>query len=359
MRIAGPAEILMTDGTHTHAPRPRLWIKDIKADDRVNECYLVTQKRLARTKNGKPFASLTLADRTGAVDAKIWDQAEALSRRFLEGDVIEIDGIAGSYRNQLQLTVSGLKVTEEAVDMGLFVERAPEDPAEMMGQLRDLLKGVTDIHLRRLIERFLGDRDFVARFQEAPAAKNFHHAYIGGLLEHTLMVCRLTVEITEYYPRLNRDLLLTAAFLHDIGKVRELAFTPQIEYTDQGRLVGHVVLGAAMLDERILGMKDFPEALAVKLRHLILSHHGQYDFGSPKVPKFLEAFALNLIDDLDAKLNGLARFMEQDLKEGVWTDFNRLFGRYLLKGELQAQGESMEANPETGDAQGSLFSAGQ
>ncbi|MFO7984281.1 MAG: HD domain-containing protein [Desulfatiglandaceae bacterium] len=330
----------------------------MKADDRVNDCYLVTQKRLAKTKNGKPFISLTLADRTGAVEAKIWDRADVLSSRFLEGDVIEVEGIAGSYRNQLQLTVSRLKVMEEEVDKGLFMERAPDDPAEMMRELRELLKGVSNIHLRRLIEHFLGDREFTARFQEAPAAKNFHHAYMGGLLEHTLMVCRLTLQVAEHYPYLNRDLLLTAAFVHDIGKVRELAFMPQIEYTDEGRLVGHVVLGAAMVDERLHGIKDFPEDLAVKLKHLILSHHGQYDFGSPKVPKFLEAFALHLIDDLDAKLNGLARFMDQDRKEGAWTEFNRLFGRYFLKGELQAGDEGAGEQPEKENAQGTLFSAG-
>ena len=343
---------------HTQAHRPRLWIKDMKEEDRVNDCYLVTHKRLARTKNGKPFVSLTLADRTGAVDAKIWDQAEALSSRFLEGDVIEVDGMAGSYRNQLQLTVSRLKVLEEAVDMGLFVERAPDDAAEMMRELRELLKGIADIHLRRLAERFLGDPEFVARFQEAPAAKNFHHAYMGGLLEHTLMVCRLAVQVAEHYPGLDRDLLITGAFVHDIGKIRELAFKPQIEYTDEGRLVGHVVLGAGMVDERLQGMKDFPKELALKLKHLILSHHGQYDFGSPKVPKFLEAFALNLIDDLDAKLNGLARFMEQDRKEGAWTEFNRLFGRYFLKGELEAADGGADKPPEKSDAQGTLFSAG-
>jgi len=338
----------------------RLWVKDMKADDRVSGCYLVTQKRMATTKAGKPFISLTLEDRTGQVEAKIWDRAEALSDRFGEGDVIAVDGVLGAFRNQLQLTVSDLKPTDRDVDMRLFVETSPEDPAEMMRSLRDLLKGIKDVHLKRLVNRFLGDPEFTARFEAAPAAKNFHHAYMGGLLEHTLMVCRMAAQVAKYYPGLDPDILLAGAFLHDVGKIRELAFAPHIDYTDEGRLVGHVVLGAEMVAEKLKGMRDFPEDLAVKLKHLILSHHGQYEFGSPKVPKFLEAFALNIIDDLDAKINGLTRFMERDRKEGAWTDFNRLFGRYFLKGELQALNDVPQAvpDPDQGDPQGRLFSTG-
>lgn len=345
----------MTDPEH-HPGRPRLWIKDMKPDDRVGGCYLVTEKRVAKTKNGKPFLSLTLADRTGEVAAKVWDEVEAFSGRFVEGDIVEVEGLLGSFRNQLQMTVSELRAKKDAVDMTLFIEAAPEDPVEMLRSLRQILNGIDDVHLKGLINRFLGDQAFITRFQEAPAAKNFHHSYMGGLLEHTLMVCRLAVEIAGFYPNLDKDLLLAGSFLHDVGKIRELAFAPQIDYTDEGRLLGHLVLGAVMVEEKLKGMKDFPGDRAVKLKHLILSHHGQYEFGSPKVPKFLEAFALNFIDDLDAKMNGLARFMERDPKEGAWTDYNRLFGRYFLKGALEAMEETSGAVDESGDPQGRLFS---
>ncbi len=344
--------------THDQARRPRLWIKDMTPDDRVGDCYLVTQKRLAKTKNGKPFLSLTLADKTGEVEAKVWDEAETLSGRFREGDIVEVEGLLGSFRNQLQMTVSGLRAKKDPADMTLFIEAAPEDPGRMLRFIRQILNGIEDVHLKGLIDRFLGDRAFITRFQEAPAAKNFHHSYRGGLLEHTLMVCRLAVEVAAYYPNLDKDLLLAGAFLHDVGKIRELAFRPQIDYTDEGRLLGHLVLGAGMVDEKLKEMKEFPGDRAVKLKHLILSHHGQYDFGSPKVPKFLEAFALHLIDDLDAKMNGLARFMERDPKEGAWTEFNRLFGRYFLKGALAAAEDSSKAAEEPRDPQGRLFSTG-
>jgi 3'-5' exoribonuclease len=234
----------------------------------------------------------------------------------------------------------------------------------MMTALHHLLKEVKDEHLSSLIDLFFKDQEFVARFKRAPAAKNFHHNYLGGLLEHTLSVCRMAKQVATHYPELNGELLVTAAFLHDIGKMRELKADLQIQYSDEGRLVGHVVLGTAMVDEKFHELKDFPQGLAVRLRHLILSHHGEYAFGSPKRPKFLEAFALHLIDDLDAKLNGLARFMDRDQQMGTWTDYHRLFERYFLKGRIQRAETDVdepaaidEGNEAANDRQGTLFSS--
>jgi 3'-5' exoribonuclease len=340
----------------TDTASPHLWVEAIQEEDRVSGRYLVKEKRVATTRNGKAFMSLVLADRTGDIPARVWDRAEALSGLFHEGDVIQIDGKAGSYRDQLQITVSGLELFTGTLEPEIFIEACPEDPARMVRDIRDLLRGSQDVHLKGLVESFLYDREFMARFRKAPAAKSFHHGYLGGLLEHTLSVCRLAVHAADHYPQLNRDLLMAAAFLHDIGKVRELSYDLMIDYTDEGRLVGHVILGVAMLDEKLEGLREFPEELAVKMRHLILSHHGEYDFGSPKMPKFLEAFALHLIDDLDAKINGIGRFMERDRHEGAWTDFNRMFGRFFLKGELEPVRAPSE-RPETPDTrQGSLFS---
>lgn len=332
-----------------------LWVKDIQENQRVSGLYLVKTKRAGLTKKGDPFLSLTLTDRSGEIEARVWERVEELSPLFREGDILEVEGHAGSFRNRIQVTLSDLKPSEDGWDWGLFMESSDRDTAEMVASLRELLMGVKNPHLVGLLKGFLSDRQFISQFKQAPAAKNFHHNYLGGLLEHTLSVCQMAEAVTDHYPDLDRDLLFTAAFLHDIGKVRELGFDRKIDYTDEGRLLGHLVLGVAMVDEKIAALKGFPRELAVRLKHLILSHHGAYEFGSPKRPKFLEAFALHLIDDLDAKMNGLGRFMERDQQEGVWTDFNRLFDRYFLKGNMKAHAEETET-PAVDDRQKTLFS---
>lgn len=333
-----------------------LWVRDIREEDSIRSYYLVKQKKTGKTRRGEPFISMVLGDRTGEMEAKIWERADEWGPLFREGDVIEIEGAAVSYRNQLQITVSGLEVLREDLDPTVFVESTARNPAEMMGSLKMMLRGINDVHLKALGERFVNNSQFVARFQKAPAAKNFHHCYLGGLLEHTLSVCELSKVVSEHYPQLDQDLLLTSAFLHDIGKIRELKYSFQIDYTDEGRLLGHVVLGAIMVEETLAGLKGFPKELAMKVNHMILSHHGQYEFGSPKRPKFLEAFALHLIDDLDAKMNGLFRFMERDRQEGSWTDFSRLFDRFFLKGEILPTQMGSEEHDEKEERQGKLFS---
>jgi 3'-5' exoribonuclease len=341
----------MTVDEQTH-----LWVKDITENDTIRDCYLVKEKRMGKTRRGEPFMSLILADQSGEMEAKIWEGVEPLSSVFEQGDVVEVQGLAGSYRGQLQIKVSEIRPHEGEVDLGLFLEAAPGDLSEMLVSLREILRGIRNTHLKALVEVFLADHAFLSRFKRAAAAKNFHHCYLGGLLEHTLSVCQMAMRVTEQYPQLDRDLLLAGAFLHDIGKIRELGLQNQIEYTDEGRLLGHVILSAEMADERLRTLKGFPRDLAVRIKHLILSHHGQYEFGSPKRPKFLEAMALHFMDDLDAKINGLGRFMERDRQEGPWTDFNRMFERYFLKGKigsLEAESEE-ESLPEK--RQQTLFS---
>lgn len=318
---------------------PHLWIKDMKEEDRISGLYLARAKKMGLTKRGEPFLIITLSDRTGDVEARVWEKAGELASLFKEGDVLEVTGIASSYRKQIQVTLSDLKVSDSPRDPTLFLETSPREVQEMMGSLRDILKDIQNGHLKAVVDSFLSDRDFLPLFKKAPAAKSFHHAYLGGLLEHTLSVCQMMRQVAGHYPELDRDLLIAGGFLHDIGKIREYTFDLQIQYTDEGRLLGHLILGSAMIDEKLKDMKYFPKDLALRLKHLILSHHGEYEFGSPKRPKFLEAFALHLIDDLDAKISGLGRFMEHDRQEGVWTDFNRLFERYFLKGRIPVEGE--------------------
>lgn len=331
-----------------------LWVKDIRRDDQIRGHYLVKVKKRSATKKGDPYLSLTLADRTGDIEARVWEKAEELSPLFKEGDILEVQANAVLYLDQVQLTVSALRAPIDAVDSDLFLEASPKDPAEMLSSLRKLLKEITNIHLKTLVERFLSDHSFTAAFKKTPAAKNFHHCYLGGLLEHTLSVCEMIVQVASHYPTLDRDLLLTGAFLHDIGKVKEIAFDHRIDYTDEGRLIGHIILGTSMVEEKLRDIKGFPPELETRLKHLILSHHGEFDFGSPKRPKFLEAFALHLVDDLDAKMNGLDRFMKRDRQEGNWTEFNRLFERYFLKGRPQTPETGEE--PAVNEKQRGLFS---
>jgi len=312
-----------------------VWIKDLQDNDQIEGLYVVKQKKTGVTRKGDPFLSMVLADCTGEIEARIWDNATELGSHFSEGDVVRVKGTVTTYKDQIQLVISSLEPWKDKVDASMFIESTAKDVAQMLTSLIDLLKDVRDVHLKRLIQRFINDRDFLERFKMAPAAKHFHHNYLGGLLEHTLSVCQLANSVSQHYAELDRDLLLTSAFLHDIGKLRELSHDLRIEYTDEGRLVGHLVLGCMMMEEKISQIKRFPPDLAIRLKHLVLSHHGQFEFGSPKRPKFKEAFALHLIDDLDAKMNGLGRFIEMDTKEGAWTEYNRLFERYFLKGAIE------------------------
>ena len=333
-----------------------LWVKDIKEDDHIRGLYLVKVKRVGLTKKGAHYLSITLADRTGEIEAKVWEKAEEFSALFNEGDILDVAGRAGSYRNRIQLTISSVKAVKEGGDPTIFLEETEKDITEMIASLREMLKEIENSHLKALSDRFLSDHGFVSSFKRAPAAKNFHHNYLGGLLEHTLSICQMSKSVAGHYPELDKDLLLTGAFLHDIGKIREFEFRMNINYSDEGRLLGHLILGVAMVDEKLAGLKHFPRELALRLKHLILSHHGQYEFGSPKRPKFLEAFALHLVDDLDAKMNGLGRFMKRDRQEGAWTDFNRLFERYFLKGKITVMEEELDPTPREEGKQKALFS---
>jgi 3'-5' exoribonuclease len=334
-----------------------LWIKDIQEGIQVQGRYLVQSKRMGRTRRGDPFLSITLVDRTGEIEAKVWESVEAISPLFHEGDIVDVAGQAHSFRNQIQLTLSRLTAFPEDPDPSLFLETTTKDVPEMTKRLKAILNQIGNPHLKALVDRFLSDAVFMAGFRRAPAAKHFHHSYLGGLLEHTLSVSEMMLHVAVHYKELDGDLLLASAFLHDIGKIREFNFKRHIDYSNEGRLLGHISLGLMMVEDKLKGMKDFPEDLSLKLKHLILSHHGEYEFGSPKRPKTLEAFALHLVDDLDAKMAGLGRFIEKDTQEGLWTDFNRLYGRHFLKGEITDSQEVGEREIQEDDRQGRLFMA--
>lgn len=341
----------MKDNRETH-----IWVEDIQENTKVTGLYLAKVKRTAVTKKGDPYLTITLGDRTGEVEARVWDRVDVFSSLFKEGDILDIVGNASTYRKRIQLTLTDLKVPEDEGDPSLFLESTTYDVNEMLGALRTIFREMHDGPLKELVNRFLSDRQFISLFKKAPAAKNFHHNYIGGLLEHTLSVCQMSRNLSGHYGQLDGDLLLTGAFLHDIGKVQEMKYDRQIDYTDEGRLLGHLVLGVTMVEEKILAINNFPREQDNLVKHLILSHHGQFEFGSPKRPKFLEAFALHLIDDMDAKMNGIGRFMAHDRQDGAWTDFNRLFERYFLKSKVSNTGGPDNAQSSLEDRQRDLFS---
>ena len=319
---------------------PHTWIKDMRENARIEGDYLVTSKTISQTRQGSSFLTLTLGDRTGTVEARVWERAEEVAPHFKEGDIVTIAGQAGTYKNQIQIQIHGLQRNTSPLDPSLFQESTPRDILQMFSELRNLSHRIENRHLRALIEGLLTDHGFISEFKKAPAAKTFHHNYRGGLLEHTLSVAQMAVLVAEHYPDLDGDLLLSGAIVHDIGKMDELTFDLHIDYSDQGRLLGHIVLGVLMVEEKLKALGDFPPELALRLKHLILSHHGELDLGSPKRPKFLEAFALHLIDDLDAKITGLSRFLRDDRQEGPWTAFHNLLQRYLFKGDSPGKADT-------------------
>ncbi|MBW6485623.1 MAG: HD domain-containing protein [Syntrophobacterales bacterium] len=311
-----------------------IYVKDINTGDRIDDLFIAAEKTLAYSQKGSPYINLRLQDRTGEVDAKIWDNALAWDKVFKKGDVLRVQGRALSFKNAVQVSVTGLqKVNDSEVDIALFLPAAKRDRAEMFKELLGYCEQVKTPCLKALLNSFFQDEKIAALFQKAPAAKGFHHIYIGGLIEHTLSVVGLLKMAGEHYENLDKDLLITGGILHDIGKIYELSYERVVEYSDPGRLIGHIVMGLEMIDERIAAIPDFPKQTALELRHIILSHHGELEYGSPKRPKTLEALIVHFMDDMDAKVNAFQEYIRQPgTQESTWTSYHRLLERYLYKG---------------------------
>ncbi|MDY0397680.1 MAG: HD domain-containing protein [Desulfuromonas thiophila] len=310
-----------------------VYIEAIRERDQVDSLFLVRDKTLALAKNGKPYMTLRLMDRTGEVEARVWDRVDQLDSLFAKDDFIRVRAKASVYLGKMQLVVSDLQsVAEEQVDLADFLPVSSADPQQMLQEVLGLIAAMTDGDYRRLLQAFFTDADFVALFCQAPAAKSMHHVYLGGLLEHSLSVARLAGDVCRRYPAIDADLLLCGALLHDIGKVAELRYRRSFDYTDEGKLIGHIVMGVEMIDERLRQLADFPPLKAMLIKHLLLAHHGQYDYGSPKRPKTLEAVVLNFIDDLDSKINGVSAHIERETAAGSdWTSYHRLYDRYFFR----------------------------
>jgi 3'-5' exoribonuclease len=316
-------------------------ISSLKEGDWVDETYLVASKQVSIAKTGATYLSLKLADKSGEIDGKLWDNAEALAQTFDREDFIRVRGVAAVYQGALQIKMKGLeKVADSAVDIGNFLETSLRSTDEMVRELSTAAAGIGSAHLRQLMNAFLADKAFMDAFRRAPAAKAMHHNYIGGLLEHVVELIGLAQDVVRHFPDVDRDLVIVGAFLHDIGKVRELAVRKSIEYTTEGRLLGHISLGYEMLAEKVKTVPGFPDELTLLLKHIMLSHHGEYEFGSPKRPKIMEAIIVNYLDDLAAKINSFQMTLKKEnVAAGDWTGYSKMHERYLYRQASYAEAE--------------------
>jgi 3'-5' exoribonuclease len=314
------------------------YVKDIKEGEQVRELFLVAGKTLLTSNAGKPYLSLQLRDRTGSIECRVWDRAEEIGKRFERDDVVEASGSAIAYQGRVQLKVHDVRREEGgAKDLSEYlpVTRKGIDP--LWRTLQEYVSEVRDAETKRLLSAVFPDppeTDVARRFRQAPGGKTMHHDYIGGLLEHTVSVAGICRFLSSHYEGINADLLLAGALLHDIGKVHELSYEGAFEYTDEGRLLGHLYMGAEYVDRISASLPGFPAEKATLLKHMVLSHHGELEYGSPKRPKTLEAVLLHFVENMDAKVTAFNDAIG-DLREGArWTDYQRMFERYLFSGKF-------------------------
>ena len=301
------------------------FINELHEGDRINGIYLCKQKQSAVTKNGKPYENLIIQDKTGVIDGKIWDPNSLGIDDFDALDYIDIVGDVTSFAGAMQLNIKRVrKAFEGEYDPADYLPVSENSTDDMSQQLNAFIKSIKNEYLSTLLNKlFVEDKEFVKSFQEHSAAKTVHHGFIGGLMEHTLSVTRLCDYMAGAYPLLNRDLLITAALLHDVGKTKELSSFPMNDYTDEGQLLGHIIIGAQMIHDLAKEIPDFPVNLENQLVHCILAHHGELEYGSPKKPALAEAVALNLADNTDARMETLTEIFANDKGKKEWLGYNR------------------------------------
>lgn len=306
------------------------FIKDYSDGDRVFDIYLCKHKTSAVTKNGKPYDTAVLQDKTGTIDAKIWDPNNAGIAEFDSLDYIEVYGEINNFQGTLQVNVKRIRKCQEGeYDPADYLPVSKFNIEEMYTELLGYIDRIENKFLKQLLEAFFKkDEKFIKSFKQSSAAKTIHHGFVGGLLQHTLSVTRLCDYYCTAYPLLKKDLLIAAAICHDMGKTKEISLFPQNDYTDDGQFLGHIVIGVEMVGEKIRQIPGFPPVLANELKHCILAHHGEYEFGSPKKPAIMEAVALSYADNTDAKLQTFTEIME-NTTDTNWLGFNRLFDSNL------------------------------
>ena len=309
------------------------FIETLREGERINDVYLCKYKQSAVTKNGKPYENVILQDKTGTIDAKIWEPNSMGIDDFEALDYVAVVGDVSSFQGALQVSIKRVrKVHEGEYDPSNYLPVSEYDIEEMYEQLLGFVKAIKNPYLARIVNHFfVEDTDFVKRFQFSSAAKSVHHGFVGGLWEHTLSVLKLCQFYVKQYPILNEDLLYTAALCHDIGKVYELSAFPENDYTDDGQLLGHIVMGCEMVGEQIRKIPGFPPKLGNELKHCILAHHGELEFGSPKKPALVEAVALNFADNTDAKMETMKEIFKAAGEQNDWLGYNRLLESNIRK----------------------------
>jgi 3'-5' exoribonuclease len=311
------------------------YVNELQPNTNVEATFLVAHKEVRQKKAGEPYLSLTLCDRTGELDAKMWDNAAEVLSVFSENDFIRVKGAVQVFQNRLQFTIHKLRpVPETEIDLGDYLVASKRDRDEMLRELMAHVAAMTNPHLQGMLQGILGAPGVAQLYRDAPAAKSVHHAWIGGLIEHVLSMCAIAKFTAAHYPNIDADLLLTGVILHDVGKIHELEFSRAIRYGDQGQLLGHIQIGMQMVNEQVAKMPDFPPRLRDLVLHMILSHHGQLEFGSPKLPVFPEALLLHLIDNMDSKMETMRALIDHDhLIDGNWTLYSSTLERTALKKE--------------------------
>jgi 3'-5' exoribonuclease len=298
----------------------------------ITSFFVVASKQVKPKKTGEPYLALTLADRTGQIEAKMWDNVPDTMSTFEQDDFVKVRGLINKYNGRFQLTIHQLRpLQEDELDFTDYLPKTSKDVNDLWRALGDFVATLQNPYLKALVEAFMSDPQIAAAYRNAPAAKTLHHAYIGGLLDHVVSLFRSCDLCCRNYPQVDRDLLLTGAFLHDIGKIHELAYNRSFSYTTRGQLLGHMIIELEMLQKKVAEVPGFPDELKILIEHLIISHHGHYEFGSPKLPMFPEALMLHYLDDLDSKMESMrAHFEREAAVESPWTSYNGSLARPLL-----------------------------
>jgi 3'-5' exoribonuclease len=352
-RTPGLDFILWPSHLYKGGSMSRRLLQQMTDGESVEEVFLVSDKQLRANRNGNLYLQLELRDRTGSISARLWNAGEHLFRAFETGDYLMVKGKVQLFQGALQMILSQIeRVDVQRVNRADFLPHTEHDVSKLFERLRSTLLKLSNPHLRGLAECFLMDEDFVRDFCQAPAGIRNHHAYLGGLLEHVVALMEAAERLLPLYPELDRDLLMTGIFLHDAGKIRELCYGKTFGYTDEGQLIGHLVIGVEMVNEKIKQVSDltgepFPHELLLRIKHLIISHHGTYEFGSPKLPMTPEAIALHHLDNFDAKVHSFARDIKADPNTtSAWTPFNPGLQRKLFKGNAEGSEPTYSPNLE-------------
>lgn len=323
------------------------YINELEPNQTIHGTFLVQHKDVRQKKSGDPYLSLLLADRTGELDAKMWDNAAEVLDAFERDDFVRVKGLYQIFQNRPQLTVHKIAaVAASEIDFSDYFPASKRDRDEMFQELQGFVASIANPHLRALLEAIFADPEIAVAYRTAPAAKTVHHAWLGGLIEHVLSLCHLAKFTAAHYCDIDVDLLLTGVILHDLGKIRELNYARGFSYSTEGQLLGHIIIGLRIIEEKLRAVPDFPAPLRDLLIHMILSHHGELEYGSPKVPLFAEALLLHHLDNLDSKMECVRGLVEKDrLVEGVWTGYSSALDRSVLKKRRYLSPESPAPKP--------------